>query len=265
LKPSSIQVREAVDGPLVEIVPMVPLDEGWPRLARDEVELWILDRAFLESQRAACLACLSAGERARSDRLARPIDQLRWALFHGAVRRILAGYLGADPATLLFERSPKGKPRWASSSGESPMDFNLSHSGDLMALACRSTGDIGVDVEVTDHRTDVQALAARFFHPNEGAAMMAGPEGPARALFFQWWTAKEALLKCRGEGLTDHLDTLDFSDWTAAGWACIESPPRPPSLAWRFGAGEAWTGTLVTVAPVSRVKLRSAAHSRAAQ
>jgi len=259
LKPTFIQIRAPLDGPPVESLPMGPFDERRPRLARDEVELWILDRAFLESERAACLACLSAEERARRDRLARPIDQLRWALFHGAVRRILAGYLGADPAALLFERSPKGKPRWTPSSGESTMEFNLSHSGDLMALACRRTGDIGVDVEVADRRTDVQALAARFFHPNEGAAMMAVPEGSARALFFQWWTAKEALLKCWGEGLTDHLTDLDFSDWTAAAWAGISSPAKSSLLAWRFGAGDVWTGTLVTASPVSRVRLRSVA------
>lgn len=243
----------------MEILPLAPLGDVRSHLTDGEVELWLLDRQSLEPESAACFACLSADEQARRDRLVRPADQLRWALFHGALRRILAGYVGAGPAELLFERSENGKPRWIPSSGDATLEFNLSHSGDLMALACRHTGEIGVDVEMADPRTDIQALAARFFHPNEAAAILAGPEVAARALFFQWWTAREALLKCWGEGLTEHLAALDFSDWTAAAWAGIESPPGPFLLAWRFGAGESWSGTLVTASPVTRIRVRSAA------
>ena len=51
---------------------------------------------------------------------------------------------------------------------------------------------------------DVLAIARRFFSPNEAAAVERDP-----SLFFSIWTAKEAVVKAIGGGLTIHLASFE--------------------------------------------------------
>ena len=84
------------------------------------------------------------------------------------------------------------------------VSFNVSHSGTLGVIAL-AEGDrrIGVDVEQVRADTDVRALARRFFHPDEAAAI-AG----RRDAFFRCWTRKEAVVKALGRGLSHPLDSF---------------------------------------------------------
>ena len=88
------------------------------------------------------------------------------------------------------------------------VSFSVSHSGSLGLIAI-AEGDrrIGVDVEQVRHDTDVRALAARFFHPEEAEAI-----GDRRDAFFRCWTRKEAVVKALGLGLAHPLGSfvVDF-------------------------------------------------------
>lgn len=107
-----------------------------------------------------------------------------------------------------------------------PLDFSVSHSGDLVGLAVATSqgGDrrsraVGLDVEriapVADGAAPdiVLSPAERdAFDPLEAAAQI-----PA---FFRYWVRKEAVLKATGEGLAVPMTHLTVS-----------RPDQPPRLA----------------------------------
>jgi 4'-phosphopantetheinyl transferase len=122
-----------------------------------------------------------------------------------AVRAELVRLLGG--AELRFDE--RGRP-WAEG-----VSFNVSHSGSLGLIAiAEGAHRIGVDVEQVRPGPDVRALAGRFFHPEEAAAV-----GDDRAAFFRCWTRKEAVVKALGLGLAHPLKSF-VVDVHAAG-------PRP--------------------------------------
>jgi 4'-phosphopantetheinyl transferase len=120
---------------------------------------------------------------------------------------VLAGYLGAAPAGLLFgrERCPRcgaaGKPVLLQAPGRGPRaapSFSLAHSGDMVviAVACQR---VGVDVE-TEAAGCICALA-QALHPAD-AARTAGLAEPERHdAIITCWVRAEAVLKCTGQGI----------------------------------------------------------------
>lgn len=82
---------------------------------------------------------------------------------------------------------------------------NLSHSGDwLFGGACALP--VGVDLEVLrPRRGDLLALARQVHGDAQCAEIdrlrVLGRDADALAVFYGWWTLKEAWLKCRGRGL----------------------------------------------------------------
>jgi 4'-phosphopantetheinyl transferase len=122
---------------------------------------------------------------------------------------VLAQYLNvADPASLTFSTSAHGKPAL---DGPANINFNLSHTKGLVALAVTSTGDIGVDVEAVTRRVALLQLAARYFSATENEELLALPADQQREYFFRLWTLKEAYVKAKGLGLRIALDSFSFS------------------------------------------------------
>ncbi|HEY5741216.1 MAG TPA: 4'-phosphopantetheinyl transferase superfamily protein, partial [Terrimicrobiaceae bacterium] len=84
---------------------------------------------------------------------------------------------------------------------------NVSHSNDLMVVAICRGWPIGVDIEKEDLRFHAMDIAARFFCERERIEI---ERAGARA-FFQFWTAKEAVLKASSLGLALELSKLEIA------------------------------------------------------
>jgi 4'-phosphopantetheinyl transferase len=203
------------------------------------VHVWLW-RTDLEESRCAELAgMLSAAERAAAERFRFPRDRARAVISRAGLRLLLAGYLNLPPGSVTFATGDSGKPRLA---GTSAISFNLSHSGAYAAAAVSRGRELGIDIE--EIRPDIawRDIAARFFSAEETAWLdsMAEPEA-----FFRLWTAKEAVLKAVGIGLTAPLDRIrvrpgeDAPPWNlreldlAPGYACavaFDGPPGQPEV-----------------------------------
>lgn len=180
---------------------------------------------------------LSPEERARAARYIPESSRRTLIAAHGQMREVLGAALRQTPQSLVFAAHPRGKPYLQ----ESPLRFNLSHSGGLALLALVLDQEIGVDIENTTRRVDFNALARRFFAPSEAAAFEALPPEEQRAAFFRCWTRKEAYIKARGDGLAIPLDS--FTVTFAAGDA-----PRISEPGWTLAhldPGPGYTGALV--------------------
>lgn len=75
-------------------------------------------------------------------------------------------------------------------------DFNISHSGALVAVALALGNRIGIDIE--KHRPVDPGLFRKYFSENEWAQVDPGDPLPA---FFRLWAIKEAAIKCDGRGV----------------------------------------------------------------
>lgn len=99
--------------------------------------------------------------------------------------------------------------------GQPPLFLSISHSGDWVACAVASD-PIGVDIEDLSRRRDFAALAQTVHSPAQCAALAAAPEAEHAAMFYAWWTLKEAWFKRQGLGLDlGRMRTLEYSDTSA--------------------------------------------------
>lgn len=216
-----------------------------PGLAEDEVHVWrvVLDLGAAELARLE--ATLSPEEAARAARLRFEPDRRGFLAAHGALRDILARYLGADPARLEFRRAAFGKPALAPACGAAWLRFNLSHSHGLALCAVARHREVGVDVERIRALIDERLIARRFFAPQEVAALESLPAEEQTTAFFRCWTRKEAYIKARGEGLGIPLDSFTVSlgpegSSAVAGWSLEALAPASGYAGAVTAEGRAW-------------------------
>lgn len=169
--------------------------------------------------RARLMPLLPPHEQAHLARLRRPADQDRYLAAHAVLRQWLVRALGQPdlpPATLPLAALPGGKPvlaGWAAGR----LHFSLSHAGDWIALALADR-PVGVDVEALT--TPDAALLAFCATPAEREAVTQSAD--PRTAFTRLWTAKEAVLKAHGAGLSLGLDGWSVSPHATEGWHAIQ-------------------------------------------
>ena len=186
-------------------------------LAQEEIHVWLVGLEDADICLESCADCLSSAERDRAARFKFARDRKRYLIAHGALRSILATYLGVDAAAVDFDSGPAGKPKLAQNLAGSELEFNLSHSGEVALIAVTRGEEIGVDVERIREDFAFKPIAQRFFTANEVAALQELPVDLQREAFYKCWTSKEALLKAKGTGLSGSLDEVQIVLTTGAG------------------------------------------------
>ncbi len=173
------------------------------------VQVWvILTRDPEPSCLDQFLAYLSPAERHRSHSIRHALTQRNFLVGRGCLRYLLGRCLGQPPASLSFTYGPQGKPSLGQGNGG--LEFNLSHSGDYVAIAIADRR-VGIDLEQVRTLTALPALCKRCLSPGEQTSLLTLPEPQATLQFFRYWTAKEAYLKGVGVGLSQPMGDLQVS------------------------------------------------------
>lgn len=178
------------------------------QISSGEVHVWYayLDVAHGKDNHQATL--LSADERDRASRFVFKQDNARYTATRGILRRLLGGYLQADPAEIRFSYGTCGKPELAGSlSGQ--LRFNLSHAGNWAIYAISQNHTVGIDMEPLTQNLPWQQLTPLVFSANEQAEFAEIPLAEKTAAFLRGWTRKEAYVKGCGQGLSLSLDSFD--------------------------------------------------------
>jgi len=174
-----------------------------------EVHLWLLPLDAETRVHGECV--LSVSESGRAAGFRSPADASRFVISHAYLRRILAGYLRANPGDLLFSVSEFGKPSLPHAEGGPDLRFNMAHSGDAALVAVSAEGQIGVDLEAVRPLDDLYAVARRCFSPRELDLLHSCDEPACTDMFYTFWTRKEAYVKARGNGMSLDLPRIDTS------------------------------------------------------
>jgi len=171
-------------------------------LSKPEVQV-SMGKLDLEPERIAELSVLlSEDERERAGRFYFERDRRRFTVARGLLRVELGRRMQAPPARLNFVYNAFGKPALKDSS----LQFNISHSAELVLIAIADASEVGVDVEFVRPQPEMHRIAERVFSPSELALFQSTPTDAQTEMFYRLWTQKEARLKASGTGFAAPAD-----------------------------------------------------------
>jgi len=147
-------------------------------------------------------------ERACGETFRRPADRERYLaariLLRHALTKAVEGRTA--PAEWRYREGPHGKLMMAE--GLPALEFNLSHTGNCVAVAVSKSAPIGIDVECARPDNPV-GIIDEVLSEGERLRMIRRPESQRWTDFVRIWTAKEACAKALGLGLTLDFATID--------------------------------------------------------
>lgn len=170
------------------------------------LHLWFvkLDEELFQSNHALLL---NTDEMKRALRFKFELHRKRYITARASLRLILGQYLTRAPQAIEIATTPTGKPFIPNCD----LQFNLSHSDDRALYAIGFQTPVGVDLEkIRSHYSE--AVAERFFSPEEYQHLSQLPAEQKQPQFFKIWTGKEALVKALGEGLGFPLSSFTIPD-----------------------------------------------------
>jgi len=142
----------------------------------------------------AMLEILSHEEQQRAFRMKHEGTRIAFIRSHFATRHILSKYVGQRPLDIAFTVQPRGKPEIDG------VQFSLSHSQGYALLGVTKENNIGIDIECVRPIERLNDLVERFLNKDEQLDVLEAEKKLKR--FFEVWTAKEALAKATGVGLS---------------------------------------------------------------
>ena len=207
-----------------------------PRLEGHTAHVWHTapDRLRDPERVRAYLATLSSDERTRHARIRMPAARHEFLVARVLLRSVLSHYADVPPSGWVFRYDEHGRPDVAFPAAHRRLQFNLTHTRDLVACVVGLDDPVGIDAE--DARRPVpDSLGARVLSRSELSALRALPPGERQRRFFEYWTLREAYAKARGVGLSLPLRELTFRvDPTCGVRAHFGAPVGDDPAAWQF-------------------------------
>lgn len=177
---------------------LMPAEHQWP----NDVDLWHIP---IPTSGRVDTPYLNDEERRRASRYHNEMDRRRFAVTRSALRELLSVCTNMPAAALQFGTLARGRPILIDAEHVS---FNVSHSGSAALVAISRSRTVGVDIERDNPRLDWRALTSLVCTVSELGELDAMPHYLQRRAFFRCWTAKEAILKALGLGITEGLQAL---------------------------------------------------------
>lgn len=144
---------------------------------------------------------LAPEEKIHAEKLAIPYRR-DFIIARAVLRDLLAYYSKQCPQNLKLTHSVSGKPFLINS--EQRIEFNLSHSKNILMYAFTIDTPIGIDIEYINHRIYIDKIAYRFLPAYEYDQLQLLQGIKKLEEFFNAWVRNEALIKAMGNSLQTH-------------------------------------------------------------
>lgn len=180
-------------------------------LSAKEVHVWRTSLNVSDSEIIHLKNFLSSQELERVHRLKNPMHGRNALAGYGILREILGRYLAMDPKKIRFDFGSHGKPYIAMDMNHLRIQFNMTHTRQLVLYALTLENEIGIDAEYVDDKVRAEDLAMRFFSSLEYQQLMKLSQQSRLAGFYRCWTRKEAFIKAHGKGLSYPLNKFSVS------------------------------------------------------
>ncbi|GAC1312857.1 MAG: hypothetical protein NVSMB12_03680 [Acidimicrobiales bacterium] len=188
-------------------------------------------------------ACCSAAEHHRAARHRNQEAAATWLAARALLRVRLGDATGRRASDIALQEDGGGKPF----DPDTDLQFNLSHSGDVVAIAIagQGVGPVGVDIEAHRRVLRPERLAARLFSDGAERDRWAATAEPQRTrMLLQRWTRVEALLKATGTGMRSGIRGTE-ARLAAQGWTVRNLDLPGPAVGAVAARGDGWTVRLI--------------------
>lgn len=207
-------------------------------ISRAELHIWRLDLGSGSSRYEKLIPILSLDEIQRAKTFVFKKDYEQYLATHIIKRLILSNYLNISPKLLKFEKNQWGKPGLSKTQNSRNVQFNISHSHNLVLIAVSIEDAVGIDVEYHAKKISIESLGRIIFSPLEKSFFLSFKSQQKRKeLFFRCWTRKEAYLKARGIGLTMDLSNIsvDLNETVkSVDWLKNLTSEQPEVIEWKL-------------------------------
>ena len=174
-----------------------------------EVVVWKASLATWPRAEPFARQILTPSEWEQANRFRIDEARLRYVIGRVLLRETLSRLVDAEPAELALEFTGHGKPQLKEN--RQNIQFNLSHSGEVVMLGVAREMEIGVDVEQIRPLSRRDQIAQGILSPEEWSLYSELSEHQRQQAFFTIWTRKEAIVKAVGRGLLFPLTELEVS------------------------------------------------------
>lgn len=228
-----------------------PQPAEFPMLDQSEAHIWSVP-ILRTTPIISTDSTLTPDEQTRAREYAHEPSRHRFVSTRLALRELLGRYLQVAPSEVALEIPPNGKPQLVGSMNSIGLRFNVAHSGDLALIGISLGHEIGVDIEQRRHVENAAQIASRYFHSQEIAAICSATPSTQSDEFLLAWTAKEAVLKSLGKGISNSLSEFAAAPDKHAAATLIEVPHREnaePGRCWvrRLELGGQYFGAVAVV------------------
>ncbi|MFP2768434.1 4'-phosphopantetheinyl transferase family protein [Oceanisphaera sp. KMM 10153] len=173
---------------------------------------------------------LSQAELVRLDSISHPCQARLFLLGRYLLRQLFADRLMLAPNQIPIHIDVKGKPLLE----QAEWHFNISHSGDILALAIGNQGSLGIDIEGRQlSSAQITRLARRYLSQQEQQWLKLSQTSSAD--FIRLWTVKEAVLKAHGGGIANNLQRVHWQPGQAG--ATLD---RHPYRLYQYPLAHSW-------------------------
>jgi 4'-phosphopantetheinyl transferase len=189
------------------------------------------------------LSLLDANEQAVIERF--KFSQVRdnYIVAHGLLRETLANYISESAVQLKFSKTEFGKPFLA---GYPELSFNMSHSGNSLAIAVAQQCQLGIDIECYKPRDTWTGLVKKCFAFEEASYWHSLDQSEQGRTFYQFWVRKEAFVKADGKGITLGLNQCVINPADLEGFLRVPESCGAADL-WHIDAFSLSTDTIAAV------------------
>ena len=141
---------------------------------------------------------LSKNEKNKAHEFQHPDDRLSFTKCRSILRSTLSKWLNCDPNEINIIHRENGKPYLEHSK---VIEFNITHTKGLAAIAFSIDSEIGIDVENLNREINLDQVAKKVFTKSEQSLINENNQNDKKKTFFRLWTSKESYLKSTGLGL----------------------------------------------------------------
>ncbi|WP_444944855.1 4'-phosphopantetheinyl transferase family protein [Microbulbifer sp. ZKSA006] len=182
-------------------------------IGENEIHVWLVydEKMCNENIISDYFSILSSEEKYRQKRFYFDSHRRQYLITRAFVRSTLSHYNSfIDPSSWRFCKNEYGKPS-IENRLDIPLNFNVSHTKGMIALAVSRGAHIGIDLEWKLRESTPLDIARNYFSSLEVRNLFSLPEDQRINRFFDLWTLKESYVKACGMGLSIPLDQFSFS------------------------------------------------------
>ena len=210
-------------------------------LRPDVVDVWSAPLNFDAVHMDELLHRLSPSEQKRVSGLLEEKAARQYVVSRAMQRHILASYVGGKPSDIQFGIVAMGKPT-LSRPNDIGLQFNTTHSGDLVIIAVTAERDVGVDVEQMRPISRALQVSKRCFSKEEHAYLEQLPADELDRAFLSIWVKREGTAKARGDGVWRGLASWNGgnNEHLARGFTVRELNLGPEFVGVVVARGDGW-------------------------